>query len=134
MSKINHYCYTCGTGYYYCSTCSKAHSEGYETWHIMFHDNNCRQIFDILQKHYIKEYSDTEAYRLLSECDLSQLENFKPQIKQQIQGILRSASVPKSALRKPTTIKAKSRIQETKESNKDTNNHSQITEDVSPSV
>ena len=92
MPRINRHCYTCGTGYYYCPNCEKAHQAGNETWHIMFHDENCRKIFDILQRHFTQEYTNEVAKEKLLECDLSNMESFKPKVLQHCKNILESQS------------------------------------------
>ena len=76
-------CTVCRTSYEYCPLC-----EDKPYWMAMFHDENCKTIFNILQWHYLKEYSDRIAANKLKECDLSQIDTFDPKLKQQIQAIL----------------------------------------------
>lgn len=92
MPRINRYCYTCGIGYYYCPNCEQSHLKGYETWRVMFHEDNCRKIFDLLQKHFNGKYTDQEAKEILLTCDLSQIETFKPQVRNHIKRILETKS------------------------------------------
>lgn len=54
----------------------------------MFHDQNCHDIFNILQKHYLKTYTTEEAAELLKNCDLSKKEQFVPTIKEDLDAIL----------------------------------------------
>lgn len=88
--KTNRICKICGKAYYYCASCdeSAAGKTGYEPWHILVHDENCYKIFTILQKHFLKEYSNEYAKRLLKQCDLSVLETAPENIKKQANNIL----------------------------------------------
>lgn len=95
--KNNRICKVCGKAYYYCTSCDEAASGklGHEPWHILVHDENCRVIFETLQKHFLKECSTTQARRILKSCDLSVLENAPENIKRQANDIL-TVSVKKT--------------------------------------
>ena len=58
----------------------------------MFHDENCRKIFDILQRHFTQEYTNEVAKEKLLECDLSNMESFKPKVLQHCKNILETQS------------------------------------------
>lgn len=79
-------CNICQTKYDYCPHCSSDKNK--PTWMFIFHNDNCFQIFDTLQKHSTKEYSDEKAIDLLEKCDLSALTNATETIKKQAKDIL----------------------------------------------
>lgn len=76
-------CKVCQKSYDFCPVCDDK-----PYWTIMFHDENCKQIFDILQKHFLKEYSDRVAVIKLKKCDLSQINSFDSAIQKQINDLL----------------------------------------------
>lgn len=79
-------CKLCQTVYRYCPHCSDYKHE--PKWKIMFHDENCFTIFNILQLHSQKKYSDEEAAEKLNACDLSVLEHATETIRMQVKDIL----------------------------------------------
>lgn len=91
--KTNRICKVCGKAYYYCVSCSQAVSAkpGFEPWHILVHDENCKLIFETLQKHFLKEYTTAQARGILKTCDLSVLTD---STKKQVDEIMR-VSTPK---------------------------------------
>lgn len=84
--KNNKICKICGKSYYYCYSCDEARSgkAGFEPWHILVHDENCKMIFDTLQKHFLKECTSGEAKKILTDCDLTIVteKNAKAQIEE----------------------------------------------------
>ena len=76
MAKLNRTCIVCGRKYEYCSSC-KEHSM-LEPWHSIFHDNNCREIFNAVSM-YEKD-SDEVIKSKLDKCDLSNKNNFHKNI------------------------------------------------------
>lgn len=97
-------CKVCQASYQYCPVCDE---EPY--WKMMFDDDNCRQIFNILQRHYLKEFNDTVAIAKLKECDLSQIDKFDPKLKQQLQDIL-AKEVKKPQFNKKPIVNKKQEI------------------------
>ena len=69
MVKDNRICFTCGKKHAYCPTCYD--DRNLESWHIMFDNENCKNIFEIINKHFYKHVSTEEAIKLLNECDLT---------------------------------------------------------------
>ena len=102
--NTNRKCLICQTEYYYCPSCeeSKTGKQAFETWRVVAHDKNCRDILEILQKHSFNEYTDVEAKRLLKKCDLSVVDTAKECTKEHVAKIM---SVNDNA---PKTIKKKS--------------------------
>lgn len=79
----------CGAKYDYCPNCEKDADK--PRWMILFHDENCNEIFDTLQKHSQGIYSDQEAVDVLKKCDLSVVKNATESIRRQIAKILSTA-------------------------------------------
>jgi len=98
MSEHNRVCKTCQTVYKYCPNCYK--DRYLPTWMVMFHEENCKNIFKILCDDYYKHISREKSIELLSHCNLENLESFEEDIKRQITDILseeRSETEKKSA-------------------------------------
>lgn len=79
-------CKLCQKEYRYCPHCEEFKHE--PKWKFMFHDENCNTIFNTLQLHYQKKYTDDEAIKILKSCDLSVLKNATDAIRKQVQDIL----------------------------------------------
>lgn len=86
MAKLNRVCFTCGKRHSYCPDCYD--DKHLESWHIMFHDDNCKNIFDIINRHFYKHIATDEAINMLKTCDLSEIEIFNEDIKNSIKEIL----------------------------------------------
>lgn len=91
--RTNRTCMICQTKYYYCSHCDEAlaGAPGFEPWKILVHDENCRKILNILQKHSTKVLSTKEAKELLQECDLSVIDTAQDIVKNQVKEIMDSS-------------------------------------------
>lgn len=79
-------CKVCGTSYEYCPSCSRDALK--PNWMLMFHNENCKNIFETLQKHFIGEYSDEKANEVLSKLNLSVKDKMDEEMKKQLQYIL----------------------------------------------
>lgn len=75
MAKKNRVCIVCGKEYEYCGNCS-AH-RNLETWHTIYHDSNCREVFNITSEYMTKMITKEEARKKYGKCDLSNKENFQ---------------------------------------------------------
>lgn len=84
MSKRT--CLLCQTQYDYCPYCGKDANK--PKWMIMFHNSNCKKIFDTLQKNYTHEDSDEVSILKLKSCDLSVLKNATESVNKQVNEIL----------------------------------------------
>lgn len=91
MAKLNRVCFTCGKKHSYCPTCYDDMS--LETWHIMFDNENCKNIFNIVNKHFYKYITDDEAILQLEKCDLSNMKEFNEDIVKGINDILSQKKV-----------------------------------------
>lgn len=67
-------CKCCGTDYLYCFHCDADKNK--PTWMMMFHDDNCRNIFQIITDFNANELSKKEAIDKLNNCDLSNRKSF----------------------------------------------------------
>ena len=73
--RNNKICLTCGKTYTYCSSCSQyAHLP---LWMTEFHDDNCRQIFNIVSRYAMGKISAGDALEQLKNCDVSGVDNFQ---------------------------------------------------------
>ena len=91
MAKLNRVCFTCGKKHSYCPTCYGDMS--LETWHIMFDNDNCKTIFNIINQHFYKHITIDEAISQLEKCDLRELDTFNEDIKKEVSDILTQKKV-----------------------------------------
>lgn len=91
MAKLNRTCFVCGKKHSYCPSCYE--DRLLETWHIMFHDENCKKIFDIINQYFYKHINVDEAITQLEQCDLTNVESFNEDIKKDIKDILEQKKV-----------------------------------------
>jgi predicted nucleic-acid-binding Zn-ribbon protein len=89
MAQSNRTCFTCGSKYGYCPDCYE--DRNLEAWHIMFHNENCKNVFDILNKHFYNHITTEEAIKQLNSCDLTV--KFNDDIRKEIDNILTSKKV-----------------------------------------
>lgn len=101
MAKRDRKCYLCGTNYKYCPTCSQDRMK--PSWMVEFHEENCKNIFDICTKFNMGMLTKPEAQEALASCDLSNKVNFAPFVQRDIENIF--AEDPKPAQTKPVTAK-----------------------------
>lgn len=74
--KKNKSCIVCSQTYKYCNTCKEFIN--LEPWHSIFHDENCREIFNAVSMY--GRVSNDEIKKRLDKCNLSNKENFKENI------------------------------------------------------
>lgn len=90
-TKIMKTCIVCGKEYEYCNKCSSY--SNVEAWHNIYHDENCRKIFNMATNYHAGIIGADEAKKELMECDLSNKENFKPSIARLIDELLKEPEV-----------------------------------------
>lgn len=95
MAKRSRECYLCGEKYQYCSSCSQDRMK--PSWMAEFHEENCKNIFDICTRFNMGMISKEDAQNALSVCDLSNKENFKYYVKRDIANIFAKPAVSKAA-------------------------------------
>lgn len=96
MGRRTRKCYLCGETYEYCPTCSQDKMK--PTWMIEFHDENCKNIFDICTRFNMKLMDKAEAQVALNKCDLSNKKTFKDYVQKDIESIL--SDEPKGKIEK----------------------------------
>lgn len=91
MSKANRKCKIDAKAYTYCLSCYADRNK--PTWMSMFCCERCKNVFDALVNHTLKKATTEETKRILSGLDLSDLESFENEIKDQIKNVLSSNDV-----------------------------------------
>lgn len=72
----NKTCIVCSQKYRYCNSCVEF--VNLEPWHSIFHDSNCREIFNAVSMY--GKLSNENIKERLDKCDLSNKENFNKNI------------------------------------------------------
>lgn len=85
MGRRTRECLLCGVKYEYCPTCSQDKMK--PTWMSEFHDENCKNIFDIATRFNMQLLTKEEAKEAMEKCDLSNKENFKDYLKRDLENI-----------------------------------------------
>lgn len=85
MGRRTRECYLCGEKYNYCPNCSNDRIK--PTWMAEFHDENCKNIFDIATRFNMQLLTKEEAKAAMEKCDLSNKENFKDYVKRDLKNI-----------------------------------------------
>ena len=85
MGRRTRECYLCGEKYSYCPTCSQDRMK--PTWMAEFHNENCKNIFDICTRFNMQLLSKDEAQAALKKCDLSNKANFKSYVQRDLENI-----------------------------------------------
>ena len=76
--KDNRKCIVCSQSYYYCSNnCNDSANK--PAWYAIFHDENCHDIYNAVANILPQEGKEA-AKEALDKCDLSNKENFHPNI------------------------------------------------------
>ena len=78
-------CLTCGTEYSYCPNCNRNDP----SWMAEFHNENCKNIFQICTSFNVNVMSKHEAKAALEQCDLSNKENFKSFVQHDLENIFK---------------------------------------------
>lgn len=100
MAKANRKCIVCGEAYHYCNNCN-VEEPAYRT---IFHDENCKNIFDAVSNLYFKHVTEEEVIARLAECDLSVLK--KEGANQNIAHTIESLRVEKKPKKKKKAAEA----------------------------
>ena len=89
MAKKSRECITCGEKYSYCPSCNRKEP----AWMSEFHEENCKNIFQICTSFNVNVMSKHEAKAALEQCDLSNKVNFKAYIQHDLENILKEEPV-----------------------------------------
>lgn len=92
--KNNATCAICGKGYYMCASCKDKMSA--TPWKIHTDTSEHYKVFQIIKGHSLGVYDDNEANIKLQNIDLSDIEEFKPEIKNIIKNIIGNNEMYKS--------------------------------------
>lgn len=84
--KYERSCLCCGSKYSYCNNCYDFRN--YPLWMNSFHDENCKNIFEICTNYNFKLITKDQAKDALSKCDLSNRSNFSACVKRDLNVIL----------------------------------------------
>lgn len=84
-------CAICGTKYEYCNNCQKY--DGLPRWMFLFHDQNCKNIYDVVNDYKSKVISAEAAKEKLSKLNLSI--KLVPGFKATVDEIMRSGNEKK---------------------------------------
>ena len=76
------------TAYEYCSKCGHYNSE--ETWRNLYCSENCRNIWNIINKYNTKQWDISKAKNALEDCNLSSIDKSTGGIKKILDEILNS--------------------------------------------
>ena len=85
MARRTRTCYLCGQHYQYCSTCSQDRTK--PSWMNEFHSESCKNIFDICTRFNMDMLTKEQAQKELEKCDLSNKENFKSYVQNDLENI-----------------------------------------------
>ena len=102
MSKHNRTCKVCQQNYRYCTNCYE--DRLLPTWMIMFHSQDCKDVFQICWDVGEKKVDKDEAATLLSQLNLDYIDNFEKDIKAQVKELL-GRSKPKKTTNKEQVLK-----------------------------
>lgn len=108
MSK-NRKCILCGKEYKFCSNCSDQHLKD-ETWRNIYCSENCKNIFNILSMNANGHVNDASAKDMLSKLDLTNLNQYREDFKQQINKIQR-AEQPTHKFEEKPVVKQEDKFQ-----------------------
>lgn len=86
-------CTICGTEYAYCPDCQEFSDK--PRWMFLFHDENCKKIWDVLNDYKAKIKNANQAKFALQRLDLSKRDSFDPAIKALIDKICAEADPEK---------------------------------------
>jgi ribosomal protein S17E len=90
MKKNNKKCIVCQTEYTFCPSCSDF--DHLPRWMNVYHDENCRNIFNVVSGYTHKRYTKEDAKELLKKCDLSNKHSFKENLNVLIDEILKEVN------------------------------------------
>ena len=86
MGRRTRECYLCSEKYTYCPTCSQDKMK--PTWMSEFHDENCKNIFDICTRFNMGMMDKKNAQEALNKCNLSDSPKFKDYVQKDIINIM----------------------------------------------
>lgn len=96
MARGKRMCFVCGQEYNYCPNCGRGDAR--DTWKYLYCSDNCRTVEHIWEDCFRdKDYSKEEAAEKLMDCDISRLEFYRDQIRDDMTEIaVMAGMVPES--------------------------------------
>lgn len=79
MKKNNKKCIVCGKSYTFCPVC---HGGAEPAWKNIYHDENCKKIYNICEEVINGNITEAEAKHMFDECDLSAKKDFHHVLKE----------------------------------------------------
>lgn len=98
MKPFEKICIVCGEHYEFCLSCSRFDNK--PRWMQIFHNENCHDLFTILNQYSHGDINVSQAREKLNELDLSQKDNIKESLVKQIDEIYSLTSEEVEPLRK----------------------------------
>ena len=86
LKRKNKACITCGEIYSFCTGC--AEFDHLPRWMAMYHNKNCKELFDITSSYLCGHITASEAKKRYEECDLSYKEKLREKIQNSINELL----------------------------------------------
>lgn len=96
MAKKNRTCAVCQTAYSFCPNCEKNYTDPQPSWKIMFDEENCYKIFEILSAYSCEQISEDAAREGLESCDLSNQKNFREDSKRVLDRLYKKKKLAKT--------------------------------------
>lgn len=94
MKTPNCKCLTCGTEYYFCPKCNSHKPSPAPLWRVNYCDENCKKIFEIVSNYNCGSLTEEQASKLLSECDLTNLDKMRDSIKSVVKSVQKKSAKP----------------------------------------
>jgi hypothetical protein len=107
--NINAYCAICGKGYHVCNSCLE--QKTFKPWRTIVDSIEHYKIYMAIHGYTLLKNKEL-AKQELEKCDLSGLENFKPEIKTVIKEIMTEPKKNKTTTKREVVIKTKENIEE----------------------
>ena len=99
VNKNNTTCIICGQKYHLCIACERKKAT-WKSWRRFVDNENCYEIYNILNSYKFNKITKLEAKEMLNDVDLSNLENFKEKVQNEIKDILTEEKTVKKSRRK----------------------------------
>ena len=87
MARSTRKCIVCGKEYEFCGGCKRKNKP---SWMNLYHDENCKNIWHAITTFYDKDGA-VAAAEMLSDLDLSDMDNFSEDVKNKIEMIFDEA-------------------------------------------
>lgn len=96
MARSTRKCIVCGKEYEFCGGCKRKNKP---SWMNLYHDENCKNIWHAITTFYDKDGA-VAAAEMLSDLDLSDMDNFSEDVKNKIEMIFDEAFNEKDKISK----------------------------------